>query len=59
MVGFTNWVTANPQLRGYGFSLGTVYLIWIVVVIALYPLCKWFDGYKRSHQAARPWLSYL
>jgi uncharacterized membrane protein len=59
MVGFTNWVTANPQLRGYGFSLGTVYIIWIIVVIALYPLCKWFDGYKRSHQAARPWLSYL
>jgi uncharacterized membrane protein len=59
MVGFTNWVTANPQLKGYGFSLAVVYGLWIVVIIALYPLCKWFDGYKRSHQAARPWLSYL
>ncbi len=59
MTGFTNWVTDTPQLKGYGFPLGVVYLIWIVVVLALYPLCKWFDGYKRSHQAQRPWLSYL
>lgn len=59
MTGFTNWVTSNPQLKGYGFGLGTVYGVWILVVLALYPLCKRFDAYKRSHQAQKKWLSYL
>ena len=59
MVNFTNWVTANPQLKGYGFGLPVVYAVWIVVVIALYPLCKRFDAYKRAHQARNPWLSYI
>ena len=59
MTNFTNWVTSNPQLKGYGFGLGVVYAVWIAVVIALYPLCRRFDTYKRSHQAQKPWLSYL
>jgi uncharacterized membrane protein len=59
MVNLTNWVTANPQLKGYGFGLGVVYAIWIGTVIVLYPLCRWFDRYKRSHAAQRKWLSYL
>ena len=58
MVSLTNWVTANTQLKGYGFSLTTVYLIWIAVVIALYPLCKWYDAYKRAHRD-RQWLSLI
>src|SRR5262249_10165747 len=40
-----------------GFDLPIVYLVWICVVVALYPVCRWFAGFKRSHQAA--WLSYL
>jgi len=59
MTNFTNWVTNNPQLKGYGFGLGGVYLVWIIVVLALYPLCKRFDVYKRAHQAQKKWLSYL
>jgi uncharacterized membrane protein len=59
MVDLTTWVTANPQLKGYGFNLLTVYIVWIGVVIALYPLCRWFDRYKRAHQAEKRWLSYL
>jgi len=59
MVNLTTWVTANTQLKGYGFGLPTVYLVWIGTVILLYPLCKWFDGYKRSHIAQQKWLSYL
>lgn len=43
---------------GEGFSLGIVYLVWIGVVIALYPLCKWYDGYKTRHKE-KWWLSYL
>ncbi|MHA4807118.1 DUF1624 domain-containing protein [Flavitalea flava] len=55
----TGWVTANPQLRGYGFSLAIVYLIWIGVMLVLYPLCRSFDRYKRANQARQKWLSYF
>jgi len=54
----SNWVTASPELKNYGFSLGIVYLLWIVVIIGLYPLCKWYDTYKRNHRE-KQWLSYL
>ena len=43
---------------GEGFTLTTVYMIWIAVVIALYPLCKWYDNYKTKHKEKK-WLSYL
>ena len=43
---------------GEGYSLGIVYLIWLAVVIALYPLCKWYDNYKTNHREKK-WLSYL
>jgi uncharacterized membrane protein len=59
MTNITAWVTSNPHLKGYGFDLGVVYLVWMIVVLALYPLCKRFDAYKRSHQAQKKWLSYL
>jgi uncharacterized membrane protein len=59
MVNLNNWVTANPQLKGYGFGLGIVYVVWIGTVIILYPLCRWFDRYKRSHAAKQKWLSYF
>jgi uncharacterized membrane protein len=59
MTNITAWVTSAPALKGYGFNLGVVYGVWLLVVIGLYPLCKWFDGYKRAHQAQKPWLSYL
>ena len=45
-------------IPGEGIGLGLVYLVWIVVIVALYPLCKWYDGYKQAHKEKR-WLSYL
>jgi hypothetical protein len=48
----------SPWLTGYGFSLGATYLIWIAVVLTLYPLCKWYDNYKRTHRE-KWWLSYV
>ncbi len=50
------WV--DPQLKGYGFSLGFTYLVWIGIVLLLYPLCKWYDRYKTAHKE-KWWLSYL
>lgn len=65
---FTNndwkvWILDQPlwfdeSLKGNGFSLGVVYLVWAFVVISLYPLCKWYDQYKQSHKE-KWWLSYL
>jgi len=59
MVNLSTWVTANAQLKGYGFSLWVVYLIWIAVTLLLYPLCLRFSEYKRAHQADKKWLSYF
>ena len=43
---------------GEGFSLTIVYMIWLAVVIGLYPICKWYDKYKTNHKEKK-WLSYL
>jgi hypothetical protein len=59
MVNLSTWVTANAQLKGYGFSLWIVYLVWIAVTLLLYPLCVRFSEYKRAHQADKKWLSYF
>ncbi|MFB9841433.1 DUF1624 domain-containing protein [Mucilaginibacter ginsenosidivorans] len=50
------WFTTN--LKGYGFSLPVTYLVWIGVVVGLYPLCKRYDAYKQKHKE-KWWLSYL
>jgi uncharacterized membrane protein len=47
----------RPQ-QGGGVSLGMVYLIWMGVVILMYPLCKWYGNYKLNHKEKK-WLRYL
>ncbi|MBA4057702.1 MAG: hypothetical protein C0490_23510, partial [Marivirga sp.] len=42
---------------GYGYSLFVTYLVWISVVLALYPFCKRYEQYKSTHKDW--WLSYL
>ena len=42
---------------GWGYRLPVVYVIWLGIVIALYPLCVWFAGLKRRRTDA--WLRYL
>jgi uncharacterized membrane protein len=54
-----NRVNRMPGLKGYGFDLQTVYLVWFGLIIALYPLCRRFDRYKRANQSSKWWLSYL
>ncbi len=53
-------IQTSPEfnLRGFGYNLGIVYLIWAGIVLLLYPLCKKFDAYKQSHKE-KWWLSYL
>jgi uncharacterized membrane protein len=46
------------QISGEGVSLVFVYLLWLLLIISLYPLCKWYDAYKTAHKE-KWWLSYL
>jgi hypothetical protein len=41
---------------GWGLPLAGVYLVWIAVLAALYPACRWFGGIKRRRRDW--WLSY-
>lgn len=54
----STWVSIDPGIKGYGFSLTVVYLVWVAVTAMLYPVCKWFDRYKMDHKE-KWWLSYL
>jgi uncharacterized membrane protein len=63
--GQVHWMLESPSLDrypmtfppGWGYSLPVVYGIWAAVVIALFPLCRWFARVKqRRHDA---WLGYL
>lgn len=59
MISITNFnAKDSPWLKGYGFNLGQTYLVWLLVVVLLYPLCKWYDRYKTNHKE-KWWLSYL
>jgi uncharacterized membrane protein len=44
--------------EGSGLPLWAVYLIWIAVVILLYPLCKKYGEYKERHREKK-WLRYF
>jgi uncharacterized membrane protein len=43
---------------GYSPSLPRAYLVWALLVLALYPLCRWYDRYKRADPEQR-WLRFL
>lgn len=49
---------ASGSLSSFGLGLGAVYGIWIVIVLLLYPVCKWYQQYRENHPSQR-WLSYL
>jgi uncharacterized membrane protein len=50
----------NPFLfrpPSFGVPLWGVYSIWMIVVVALYPLCRKYNRYKSTH--THWWLSYI
>ncbi len=63
--GEVHWMLESPDLAhypfsappGWGFSLPVVYLVWVSVVIALYPLCRWYADVKRRRRDF--WLRYV
>ena len=48
----------NPNLIDYGYSLQIVYLLWLSVVLLLYPVTKKYMLYKVNNKD-KWWLSYL
>lgn len=63
--GQVHWMFESSDLGSFpftpppawGFSLAVVYLVWGVVVVTLYPLCRWFRGVRQRR--SDPWLSYF
>jgi hypothetical protein len=63
--GHVYWMFESPNLGqypftlppGWGYSLPVVCLVWIIVVVMLYPLCRWFAGVRQRR--SDPWLSYF
>lgn len=58
MMVLPKWVSDVEELKGFGFDLPIVYLVWIIVILLLYPLCRAFDKYKQNNKDKK-WLSYL
>ncbi len=54
---FSNIIIAPPPKPGAGFGLLTVYALWILGVLMLYPLCRWYADVKARRREW--WLSYL
>lgn len=58
--GDASWLIGQFPPRkpaGYGLPLAGVYSVWALVVVALYPLCRWFAAVKRRRREW--WWSYL
>ena len=63
--GRIHWMFESPSIDqfpitpppGWGFSLPIIYVFWICVMIALYPLCRWFAAVKQRRSDT--WLSYF
>jgi uncharacterized membrane protein len=63
--GQAHWMFESPSIEyfpftrppDWGYSLPVVYLIWAFVVVALYPLCKWYAGLRQ--RSSNSWLSYF
>jgi uncharacterized membrane protein len=59
-MGYGNVVLTNlPAFfpKDWGVGLPAVYLAWVLVVVTLYPACRWFGEVKRRR--GDWWLSYL
>jgi uncharacterized membrane protein len=65
LYGQVHWMFESPGVDkfpitpppGWGFGLPIIYLIWVSIVLALYPLCRWFAALKQRR--SDPWLSYF
>src|SRR5205823_9357166 len=60
-----HWMFESPTMAqfpftappGWGFSLPSVYMLWVFIVVVLYRVCHWFASVKQRRR--HPWFSYL
>jgi uncharacterized membrane protein len=50
----TGYVVRTPQI---GLSLGGVYVVWLLILVLLYPMCRWVAALKRNSR--QWWWRYL
>ena len=58
--GDASWLIGTPPSHkpaGWAWSLPVIYAVWLLVVLCLYPSCRWYADVKR--QRSDWWLSYL
>jgi hypothetical protein len=63
--GAAHWMVESPtvdrfpvtQPPGWPAPLSVVYLVWVLVVVLLYPCCRWYAALRARRGDA--WLSYL
>jgi uncharacterized membrane protein len=48
----------SGALSNFGLSLGAVYFLWVLIIVSLYPICRWYQKYRESNPS-KWWLSYL
>jgi uncharacterized membrane protein len=59
-LGDASWLFGSPprpKPAGFGLSLLGVYVVWLLVVLALHPACRWFAALKQRRREW--WWSYL
>ena len=49
---FGAFSNGRPETGG-GTGLAVIYILWIGMVVILYPICKWFGEYKSAHPEKR------
>ena len=50
----TGVLTTTPEVN---FNLAGVYIVWLMVLVLLYPICRWFSELKESSSGW--WWAYL
>ena len=53
-LGMTGTLRERPTI---GLTLAGVYFVWLLVLVLLYPICRWFAELKESGRGR--WWSYL
>jgi len=56
LIGGGIWSPEIPQ--DYGYGLPVIYLLWVIELLMLYPLCRGFENLK-ANKPHWGWLNYL
>ncbi|MEO5581843.1 MAG: heparan-alpha-glucosaminide N-acetyltransferase domain-containing protein [Saprospiraceae bacterium] len=55
---FGKFGLGRPTSGTGGVDLAGVYIIWILIILFMYPLCKWYGNFKANHPE-KMWLRYI